>query len=152
MRYFADVKNVEVSNRFKIPTTTISDWAKKQELEDWRGELVDKLKVFVFLQNETTEKLKKLFTCKEMMALWGSLKSTMITMDLVENADFLKFGFADYCVYEDMEAAQFGDIAALSKSVCDKLSKLSTFDRYCLLEYIQNGKDEIFQTVENKES
>ena len=144
MRYFANVKNVEVSNRFKIPTTTISDWAKKQELEDWRGELCDKLKVFVFLQDETTEKLKKLFTKKEMMALWGSLKSTMITMDLVENADFLKFGFADYCVYEEMEAAQFGDVSVLSKSVCDKLSALGAWERYCLLEYIQNGQKEIF--------
>jgi len=56
------------------------------------------------------------------MSLWGSLKSTII----------------------DFSAAQFGDIEVLKESVVEKLGKLNSFDRYCLLEYLQNSDEEIF--------
>lgn len=144
MRYFPKIAIAEVVERFGIPKQTAYDWQKREEREDWRGGLIDKLRMFTFLQNEALKKLKVLFTKKEMMALWGSLKSTMITAELVENKDYLKFGFADYCEYESMEAAQFGEVLILCKSVCDKLDALDMFERYCLLEFIINDKNEIF--------
>lgn len=140
-RYYAKVTKAEISTRYKMPVRTAGDWANNNKEDDYRGFLADRLKLYIALENETIENIKKLFTKQELMALWGSLKSTIIDFSLVENPQYLIFGFQDYCIYEEMEAAQFGDIEILQKSVIEKLQRLDSWGRYCLFEYLQNSKD-----------
>lgn len=138
-RWFADVNLREMSEKYNISYNTLNDWRKKQpDLKSDRGFLFDKLSMYYLLEQNALNKIKKVFKENELKALWGSLKSTLITKDLVFNPQYLVYQFEDYCKYESMEAAQFGNLEDLRSSISDKLSKLCEFEIYVLLDWIHS--------------
>lgn len=141
MRFF--IKNTKgISEKFGIPYTTLKGWEDKN---DWRGELYDKLGLYLELEEDTLKKIKKRFSKSELKALWGSLKSTLITKDLIFSPDALAWGFEDYCRYEEMEAAQFSDnLPVFAKVIGEKLRNLTPFERYVLIKYLKENEKEIF--------
>lgn len=147
-KYFSDITASEVAREFTIPTATAVAWQKRENIDgDWRGHLIDRLKLFTIMQDDSTAKIKALFTENELMAILGSINCTIIGNEMVMSDKLLSYQFMDYCVYEDIEASQFGDLEVLQKSVLQKLSSLSSWDRYCLLEYLQNNQKEIFGEI-----
>ena len=147
--YWERVEDKALTEAYGMPRTTLQGWREKEgNIEDWRAIVLDRLSLFVSMQERATEKIKMLFRPEELKAIWGCIKSTLIDKDIVKNKEYLSFGFADYCVYEEMEAAQFcdGDTKKLSEVVCAKLDTLGEFERFALLEYIRSdaGTKEIF--------
>jgi len=136
-RWFADVNLGEMSKKYKISYNTLNDWRKKQnDLKSDRGFLFDRLSMYYLLEENALNKIKTIFRPSELMALWGSLKATLISKDLVFNSNYLIYQFEDYCEYESMEAAQFGNLEDLKVSVKHKLSKLCEFEVYIFLDWI----------------
>jgi len=150
-RYFTQTKKDEIAKNYLIPTTTLTGWEKKRTVSsDWRGLLFDKLSLFTEIEKATLVKLKQIFNKKELQAIWGCLKSTMITSDLIFMKEALGYGFVDYCNYESMEASQFtDDLEKFSKIVSEKLNSLTEFEKYALLEYItsKESQGELFQNT-----
>ena len=147
--YWGEAEDKELTAAYGIPRTTLLGWKEKQgNPEDWRAIVLDRLSLFLGIQERATERIKALFRPEELKAIWGCLKSTLIDKDLIKNKEYLSLGFADYCIYEEIEAAQFcdGDTKKLSEVVRAKLDTLSEFDRFALLEYIrsESGAKEIF--------
>ena len=147
-RYFPHIKKEEISKKYSIPVQTLTGWeATQREENNWRGFLFDRLGLYVQLENTTLEQLKHKFNKKEWQGLWGSLKSTMITRDLVFMKEALSWGFVDYCYYESIEAEQFTDnLELFAKTVSDKLQNLTEFEKYVMLDFIRSdeGKNYIF--------
>ena len=148
--YWADIEDAKLTESYLIPRTTLLGWKEKRgNPTDWRSVVLDRLSLLTEMQDRTTEKLKAIFKKDELMAIWGSLKSTLIDKEIIKNPDYLTFGFADYCIYEETEASQFcnTDTKKMSEVVCKKLKNLSEFKRFALLEYMRSekGKKEIFK-------
>ena len=148
--YWAIVEDAKLTESYLVPRTTLLGWKEKRgNPTDWRSVVLDRLSLLVEMQDRTTEKLKAIFKKEELMAIWGSLKSTLIDKEIIKNPDYLTFGFADYCIYEEIEASQFcnADTKKMSEVVCEKLKNLSEFERFALLEYIRSekGTKEIFK-------
>lgn len=148
--YWEKVEDKVLTEAYGIPRTTLLGWREKQgNQEDWRAVVLDRLSLFISMQERATEKIKKLFRPEELKAIWGCLKSTLIDKEIVKNKEYLSFSFADYCVYEEMEAAQFcdGNTKKMSEIVSEKLKSLSEFERFALVEYIRSakGQEEIFE-------
>ena len=139
--YWERVEDKVLTEAYGMPRTTLTGWREKQgDTNDWRAIVLDRLSLFVSMQERATERTKVLFRPEELKAIWGCLKSTIIDKDLVKNKEHLSFGFADYCIYEEIEAAQFcdGDTKKLSEVVCAKLNTLGEFERFALLEHIRS--------------
>lgn len=136
IRWFAQIDKKEVAKSFGVPENTIIKWKKAQtEGDNYRGYMYDKMSLIAKMEKDTEQKLKKLFTAKELMALWGAFaKSTMYSYDMIEMKNALEYGFSDYCAYEGMEASQFtDDLQTLKENVCKKLSSLCDFEKYVFL-------------------
>ncbi len=145
MRYYSEVSTEEIVERYKMPIQTVSDWSEQDNYEEcWEGALIDTLKTFLIIEKENKARLKSLFTKTEMQALWGCFRSTIFDSSFVEMPEYLKYGFEDYCKYEQIEAQQFGNTEELCKDIFTKLDTLNSFDRFCLLEFLQKDKKEIF--------
>ena len=148
--YWADIEDAKLTESYLIPRTTLLGWKEKRgNPTDWRSIVLDRLSLLAELQDRTTEKIKAIFKKEELMAIWGSLKSTPTHKEIIKNPDYLAFSFADYCIYEETEASKFcnTDTKKMSEVVCKKLKNLSEFERFALLEYMRSekGKKEIFK-------
>ena len=144
-RWFSDVNLKDMSVKYFISYNTLNDWRKKQsDLKSDRGFLFDKLSMFYLLEQNALIKIKKIFKLNELKAFWGSLKSTLITKDLVFNSQYLIYQFDDYCKYDVIEAVQFGNIDDLKSSINDKLLKLCEFEIYVLLDWIHTDEAQQF--------
>ena len=138
-RYFVRIKEPakEIERRYGVPYTTLLRWSREQNSGGSRkGYTFDRLSLLASFEIEAEEKIKKLFSRNELLALWGAFaKSTIPSVDLFAPGT-MEWGFSEYCEYEAMEAAQFGEISELEKAVTDKLKQLSSFERFVLLEYL----------------
>jgi len=143
--YFYPTNQKKLKEKFLLPASTITTFEQVQKDGNWRPVVLDRLKLYLQLEEDTVTKLKEVFSKKELQALWGSLKSTIIDYTSIDNPQLLAYGFVDYCIYEEMEAQQFGDIEALKKAMPQKLNTLSKWEVYCLLEYLQNDSEDIFK-------
>ena len=148
--YWTNIEDATLTETYLIPRTTLLGWKEKRgNPTDWRSIVLDRLSMLADMQERSTEKIKALFKKEELMAIWGSLKSTLIDKEIIKNPDYLTFGFADYCIYEEIEAAQFcdGNTKIMSEIVCEKLKSLNEFERFALVEYIRSkkGQEEIFE-------
>lgn len=114
-------------------------WGRKQnDSESQKGYTFDRLCLLASLEIEAEEKIKRLFTQNELKALWGAFtKSTLPSVDMF-SPRLMEWGFYEYCEYESIEAAQFGEIVELKASVTNKLKQLCRFERYVLLEYLHS--------------
>ncbi|UFH59855.1 hypothetical protein [Sulfurovum mangrovi] len=138
-RYFVKTKEPgkEIASRYGIPYSTLTRWSKEQnDGRSQKGYTFDRLSLLASFEIDAEDKIRKLFYEKELLALWGAFaKSTLPSVELF-TPGAMEWGFSEYCEYESMEAAQFGDIEELKKSVTDKIKQLCAFERYVLLEYL----------------
>ena len=141
-RYFPQVKEPakEINKRYGVPYNTALRWNKERyDGESQKGFTFDRLTLIASMEIEAEEKIKKLFSEKELMALWGAFaKSTIPSVELFAHGA-MEWGFSEYCEYEEVEAGQFGEIEELKKSVTEKLKQLCRFERFVLLEYLYRG-------------
>ncbi|CAA6807568.1 MAG: Unknown protein [uncultured Sulfurovum sp.] len=154
-RWFANISepSKQLEKRFQVPYNTALGWQKKQtDSSDYKGYLFDHLVLFLRLEQNTIIKLKQLFKKDELKALWGALKSTMYTIDIIEMDKALAYQFADYCVYESTEAQQFTQegLEVFSVNVTKKLNDLVEFEKLVLLEFLRSKEGN--QYVFDKES
>lgn len=147
-RWFVNLKepSKRIEKRYGVPYNTALGWQKKQMDEsDYRGYLFDQLAMYITLEDRAVQKIKNYFQKNELQAIWGSLKSTMITPDLVFS-DALSFGFKDYCIYESEEASQFaGNLDLFARTVSAKIDSLTEFEKFVLLNFVRS--DEIKEYI-----
>ena len=75
--YWADIEEAKLTESYLIPRTTLLGWKEKRgNPTDWRSIVLDRLSLLTEMQDRTTEKIKAIFKKEELMAIWGSLKST----------------------------------------------------------------------------
>ncbi|MCK9549308.1 hypothetical protein [Aquamicrobium sp.] len=136
IKYRPKISIKKVSKINSIPYQTFTDWTKSEKEGDWRGFLADKLKTYTVMEEVTIENLRTIFTTIELKVLCSSVASQKIDWELIKNGKELVHIFINYCIYEQKEVQQFADPDILSKSVSNKLSRLSIYERYCLIEYL----------------
>ena len=130
-----------INKEFKIPLGTLRDW-EKADYENWRATLLDRVKLFVYLKEESLKKLLNIFTKQELQALWGALNGTLITVEDI-NKEHLANSFQNYCYYNKGEAGQFIEdtnitLEEFSMIVSSKILRLTEFEIYTLIDNIKN--------------
>lgn len=132
-KYNAIVENSLISKKFGMPKQTISDWDKSN---NWRNELLGKLRMYASLENDAETLLQNLFTDNELNAIKESIEEVVINEDVVMNNEHLMVFFKKYCEMDSEKASKYGDIEKLLPTVTEKIAMINAWHRYCLFELL----------------
>ena len=114
-------KEKDISKYFNIPYTTIRDWNKSNT---WRKELLEKLDIYMLLEEKAINKIKNIFTKEELQNFLGSLiraDMEVMPVDLIKQAK-------NAILYDEF----LTDIE--KKVLLNKLEELCNFEIYTLIE------------------